>query len=55
MLRKDCFAYRKTKDNIFCCALTKMECGNCNFFLTADEYARKLVEMERKRQVKEKE
>ena len=49
MYRKDCFAYRELRENVAKCdALNVINCENCKFFKTIEEYKRKVAPLERR-------
>ena len=42
MYRKDCFAFKETKEGYICKALQDIKCTKCKFYRTKKEYDRKV-------------
>ena len=39
MERKNCFGYRRNKSKKYCDALMALDCHNCKFFKTKEDYS----------------
>lgn len=49
MYRKDCFAFKETKEGYICKALQDINCTKCKFFKTKEEYNEKVKPLKYKK------